>query len=78
MGSMDEKRERFKAQISELYRLADEAESCAKLLRQQAESHEEILADEGLTEEKLDSLLADKPARKFSPNGAFVITEGLM
>ncbi len=78
MGSIEEKRKRFQAQVDELYRLADEAESCAKLLRQQAESQEQLLADPDLTEEKLDSLLADKPARRFNPSGAFVVTEGLM
>jgi len=78
MGSLEEKRKRFKAQISELYRLAEEAESCAKLLRQQAETHEEILADENLTEATLDEFLAEKPKPHFSANGAFSITEGLM
>jgi hypothetical protein len=79
MGNMEEKRQQFKAQINEIYRLADEAESCAKLLRQQAQSHEAILADEKLTEEKLDSLLAEKPQRSFSPlSGSFIVTEGLM
>ena len=78
MGSLEEKRERFKAQISELYRLAEEAEACADLLRQQAASHAELLEDENLSEEKLDSLLADEPERKFKPPGSFVLTEGLM
>jgi hypothetical protein len=78
MGSIDEKRKRFKAQIAELYRLADEAESCATLLRQQAQSQEEVLEDENLTEEKLDEFLAEKPERRFAPNGAFIVTEGLM
>lgn len=78
MGSLEEKRKRFKAQISELYRLAEEAEGCAKLLRQQAETHEEILADEDLTEETLDKFLAEKPKPHFAANGAFSVTEGLM
>lgn len=78
MGSLEEKRKRFKAQISELYRLAEEAESCAKLLRQQAESQEELLSDDGLSEERLDQLLAEEPKRKFNPAGGFVLTEGLM
>lgn len=78
MGNIDEKRKRFQAQIDELYRLAEEAESCAKLLRQQAESHAELLADESLSEEKLDSLLAEPPKRQLNPIGGFVVTEGLM
>lgn len=77
MGSLEEKRQRFKAQVSELYRLAEEAEACANLLRQQAASHAELLEDDSLTEEKLDSLLADKPKR-FNASGAFSLTEGLM
>jgi uncharacterized membrane protein affecting hemolysin expression len=78
MGSLEEKRQRFKAQISELYRLAEEAEACASLLRQQAASHAELLEDDDLTEEKLDSLLADEPKQRFKPAGGFVLTEGLM
>ena len=78
MGSLQEKRQRFQAQIAELYRLADEAEACADLLRQQAASHAEILEDDDLTEEKLDSLLADQPKQRFNANGAFSLTEGLM
>ena len=79
MGSIDEKRTRFQAQIDELYRLAEEAEACAKLLRQQADSHAELLADEELSEEKLDSLLAEEqPKRNLSPIGGFIVTEGLM
>lgn len=76
--SLEEKRERFKAQISELFRLAEEAEACASLLRQQAASHQELLEDKNLTEEQLDALLADKPERRFKHKGQFVVTEGLM
>lgn len=78
MGNLDEKRERFRAQIAELHRLADEAASCARLLRQQAESHEELLSDENLTEQQLDELLAEKTEASFNPYGGFVLTEGLM
>lgn len=76
--NLEEKRERFKTQISELYRLAEEAQACAQLLREQAASHEELLQNANLTEQQLDSLLADEPAYKFKSNGAFVLTEGLM
>lgn len=78
MGRLEEKRERFKAQISELYRLAEEAELCATLLRQQAAAHEELLQNEHLPEEELDKLLAEEPRQRFSPTGNFVVTEGLM
>jgi hypothetical protein len=78
MGRLEEKRQRFQAQIAELYRLADEAEACANLLRQQAATHAELLKDDGLTEEKLDSLLADESKHRFNPNGTFSLTEGLM
>lgn len=78
MGNLEEKRKRFKSQIAELYRLAEEAEGCAKLLRQQAKSHEELLSQEDFTEEQLDKLLADKPKPNFSPGGPFIVTEGLM
>lgn len=76
--SLEEKRERFKSQISELYRLAEEAQACAAILREQAASHEKLLEDDDLTEEQLDSLLADKPKQRFKPTGGFVLTEGLM
>ena len=78
MGSLQEKRQAFKAQIAELYHLADEAESCAKLLRQQAQSHEELLQDENLTEAQLDELIAERPNRTFNPHGGFRVTERLM
>ncbi len=78
MGSLKEKRQRFQAQITELRRLADEAEACAQLLRDQADSHALLLEDESLTEERLDRLLADKPKPQFLSNGAFMVTEGLM
>lgn len=76
-SSFEEKRQRFQQQISELYRLADEAELCANLLRQQADTHKALLEDDTLTETQLDSLLSEKPKQKFTP-GAFVVTEGLM
>lgn len=75
--SLEEKRKRFQSQIAELYRLAEEAELCASLLRQQAESHEKLLEDGDLTEQKLDTLLADEPKQRFNP-GKFVVTERLM
>lgn len=78
---MDEKREQFRAQIRELHRLAEEAESCAQLLRQQAEKHESILEQDGLTEQQLDALLAEKPDRTFDPQNTpavFRPAEGLM
>lgn len=78
MANLDEKRTRFRAQIAELHRLADEAISCAQLLRQQAQSHEALLADKNLTEKQLDELLAEKPDPPFHPHGGFVVTEGLM
>ena len=77
MGCLQEKRRRFQQQISELYRLADEAESSSKVLRQQAESHEALLQDENLSEERLDSLLAEKPEPTNEP-GSIVVTERLM
>lgn len=78
MGSLEEKRERFQAQIAELRRLAEEAEACAQLLRDQADSHAKLLEDESLTEERLDRLLADKPKREILSKGVFSLTEGLM
>lgn len=77
MGNLAEKKERFQAQIQELNRLADEAEACAQLLRQQAQQHQRILDEDDLTEEKLDSLLAERDQPDF-PAGAFRLTEGLM
>lgn len=78
MGTLAEKKERFRSQIHELNRLADEAEACAQLLRQQADQYQEILDQEDLSEEKLDSLLAEPTTKPDYPTGAFRLTEGLM
>ncbi len=77
MNSFAESLALFQAQISELNRLADEAQACADLLRQQAEKYRRILESEDLTQERLNSLLAERQPPPVS-NAAFRLTEGLM
>ncbi len=77
MGTYAESLARFEAQIQELERLANEAQACAELLRQQAQSHRERLDSGELTLQELESLLAERDTP--SPlNGTFKLTEGLM
>jgi len=78
MGNVEKKLKQLKDQIRELFRLAEEAESCGQLLRQQAESHQRLLADANLTEEQLDAVLAEKPQPSLPNQTGFAITEGLM
>ncbi len=81
MESMDVKREQFQGQIRELYRLAEEAEACARLLRQQATKHQNLLDSDDLTEDQLDELISEKPEQTFEPPNAsatFRPAEGLM
>lgn len=78
MGIMEEKRTRFQAQIAELFRLAEEAESSAKLLRQQAEIHQKMLRDPNLSEDQLDAMLAEKTELPEIGKAKVQVTERLM
>ncbi|MGE0492829.1 MAG: hypothetical protein AB7S38_26695 [Vulcanimicrobiota bacterium] len=53
-------RAEYQQQINELFRLADEAESCARIMRQQAERFQESLDDGSITEEALKSMMEER------------------
>lgn len=73
-----EYRERYQQQINELFRLAAEAESCAKLLRQEAERYQKLLDEGEIEEAALKGMLEERESLRFNPEGTFKITEGLM
>lgn len=53
-------RAEYQQQINELFRLADEAESCARIMRQQAERFQMSLDDGSITEEAFKSMMEER------------------
>ena len=70
-------RAEYQQQINELFRLADEAESCARILRQQAERFQDALDDGSITEEALQSMLDEREKWKLRSE-SLRVTDSLM
>lgn len=68
----------YQQQVNELDRLAAEAESCARLLRQEAQRHQRLLDAGELDEQQLARLLEEREALRFNAEGFFKVTEALM
>ncbi len=75
---MDEScRRLLQEQVDELFRLAEEAESCARLLRQEARRYQQALDDDNLDQELVEKMIAERKRFRAVPN-RYRITDNLM
>lgn len=78
MEESNDYRAEYQQEVRELFRLADEAEACAKLLRQEAQRYQKALDDGELSDDELRKLM-EKRQQLTIPNPAAVrITDNLM
>lgn len=75
--SESEYRDIFREQVQHLFRLADEAQACAELLRQEAERYQRALDDESLDEDELRRLMHERDNEVPDLN-RFRVTDRLM
>ena len=68
---------RLQEQIAQLQRLADEAQSCAELLRMEAERYQRALSDDSVSDEELDRLMTER-AELIPDLSKFKVTDRLM
>ncbi len=70
----DSIRHQYQEQINHLFRLAEEAESCAKLLRQEAQRHQKALDAGDIDEQTLQAMISEREAHSVNLR----ITDSLM
>ena len=58
--SQEDYRSQFQEQVRHLFRLADEAQACAELLRQEAQRFQRALEDESVDEEQLRRMMRER------------------